>query len=177
MMKNSTASEFSHSSNSALLFKSLTASDVEVSLLPFYLGLDFDARRRRFGGAVSDNAIRQHCRGLNLDNAIILACSGKAGLIAAIEVHPLASGWEDSELALAECANADRTTIVAHLLQLAAFAAGKRACTTFVIPSCSSERDFLELLRGMGRVRMQEDVLRIELGEYATLHRCSGGQM
>jgi hypothetical protein len=170
-MKNSTASEFSHSSYSALVFKSLTAGEVEASLLPFYLGLDFDARRRRFGGGVGDDAIRRHCRGLNLDNAIVLACSGKTGVIAAIELHPLGSDWDDTELALAESAAADRTTIVAHLLQLAAFAAGKRGCTTFVIPSCSSERDFIELLRGMGRVRMHEDVLRLELGEYASLHR------
>jgi hypothetical protein len=124
-MKNSSASEFAHSSYSALVSRSLTASDVEVSLLPFYLGLDFDARRRRFGGGVCDDAIRQHCRALNLDNAIVLACSGRAGLIAAIELHPLVHDWENTELALAECAEADRTTIVAHLLQLAAFAAGK----------------------------------------------------
>jgi hypothetical protein len=170
-MKNSTASEFSHSSYSSLLFKSLTASDVEALLLPFYLGLDFEARRRRFGGGVSDDAIRQHCHKLNLDNAMVLVCSGKTGVIAAIELHPLGSDWEDTELALAECAKADRATIVAHLLQLAAFAAGKRGCATFVIPSCSSERDYIELLRGMGRVRMHADLLRLELGEYVSLHR------
>jgi hypothetical protein len=110
-MKNSSASEFAHSSYSALVFKSLTASDVEVSLLPFYLGLDFDARRGRFGGGVCDDAIGQHCRALNLDNAIVLACSGRAGLIAAIELHPLVHDWEDTELALAECAEADRTKL------------------------------------------------------------------
>jgi len=170
-MKNSAASEFPRAQDSALLFKSLTTGEIESSLLPFYLGLDFDARRRRFVGAMSDEAIRRHCRGLNLDHAIVLACSGPAGLVAAIELHPLTSGWEDTELALAECARADRITIVAHLLQLAAFAAGKRGCSTFVIPSCSTERDFLDLLRGMGRLRVEADALRLELGEYASLHR------
>jgi hypothetical protein len=175
-MKNSSAGEFSQSPDSALLFKSLIASDLEASLLPFYLGLDFDARRKRFGGAVSDDAVRRHCRGLNLDNAIALACSGQSGIVAAIELHPLGSDWEDTELALAECTKADRTTIVAHLLQLAAFAAGKRGCTTFIIQSCSSERDFLELLRGMGRLRMQADAIRLELGDYASLHRADSAK-
>jgi hypothetical protein len=166
-MKNSAASEFSHVSNPALVFKSLTACDVGLSLRPFYLGLDFDARRRRFGGAVSDDAIWRHCQGLDLEKAIVLACAGETGLLAVIELHALAPDWEHAELALAESAKADRTTIVAHLLQLAAFAAGKRGCTAFVVPSCSTERDFLHLLRGMGRAEMRADVLWLELGEYA----------
>ena len=174
-MKSSDASEFSHSSESALLFKSLTFSDLEALLLPFYLGLDFDARRRRFGGGMSDEAIRKHCRRLNLDNAIILACSGQDGLVAAIELHPLVSGWDDTELALAECAKSDRTTIIAHLFQLAAFAARERGCISVLIPSCSCERDVFELLLGMGRVRVQADALRLELGEYASLHRQTPG--
>ena len=36
-MRNSTTREFSHLSNSALIFRSLTASDVDLSLIPFYL--------------------------------------------------------------------------------------------------------------------------------------------
>jgi hypothetical protein len=168
-MRNSTAREFSHPSNSALIFKSLTARDVDLSLMPFYLSLDFDGRRRRFGCAVSDESIAQHCGGLNLEKSIVLACSGNAGLLAAIELHPLAPDWEHAEMALAESAETDRTTIVAHLLQLAAFAAGKRACTALVIPSCCAERAFIELLRGMGRARMRDDLLWLELGEYASL--------
>ena len=168
-MRNATAREFSHLSNSALVFKSLTARDVDLSLKPFYIGLDFDGRRRRFGCAVSDDSIAQHCNGLNLENSIVLACSGNAGLLAAIELHPFASDWEHVELALAESAETDRTTIVAHLLQLAAFAAGKRGCTALVLPSCNSERSFIELLGGMGRVRMWDDLMWLELGEYASL--------
>jgi hypothetical protein len=168
-VKNSTAGELLRSSNSALLFKSLEASDVETSLLPFYLALDFDARRKRFCGAVSDDAIKQHCRTLDFDNAVVLACAGPAGLIAVIELHPLVPDWEYAELALAEPTAADRTTVVAHLLQLAAFAAGRRGCTEFVIECGSPERDYLQLLRGMGRVRMQADSLRVGLGEYSSL--------
>jgi hypothetical protein len=168
-VKISTADELLRSTNPAFLFKSLAADDVETSLLPFYLALDFDARRKRFCGAVSDNAIERHCRTLDFDHAIVLACSGRTGLVATIELHPLVPDWQYAELALAEPAVADRTTIVAHLLQLAAFAAGKRGCTEFVIQCCSPERDYLHLLRGIGRIRTQTDLLRVELGEYSGL--------
>jgi hypothetical protein len=169
-MKNSTAGEFSRAGQSTYSFKSLTAGELQSSLLAFYLGLGFDERRARFGGGVSDDSIRRHCRRLDPDRSIVLACAGPSGLMAAIELHSLSSGWEDCELALAECAAADRTTIVTHLLQLAAFAAGERGCAAFIIPCWSPQRGLLELLRGMGRVRVHGDTVRVELGEYANLH-------
>jgi hypothetical protein len=170
IMKNSIPGEFPHSTISTLLFKSLSQSELEPLLLPFYLSLDFDARRLRFGGGVSDASIRAYCAGLDLANAVVLACLGADGVVTAIELHPLASAWEHSELALADRATADRTTIVAHLLQLAAFAAGTRGCTSLVAQSFPGE--LLELLRGMGRVRREDDAVRIEIGEYAMLLQC-----
>ena len=176
-MKTSIASEFARPVQSALSFRTLTAGQVQSSLLSFYLGLGFDARRARFGGAVSDHSIRRHCRHLDPDRSIVFACSGPSGLIAAIELHPLSSDWEDCELAHAECATVDRTTIVAHLLQLAAFAAGERGCATFIIPCWTPEHGMLELLRGMGRVRVHGDAVRVELGEYASLHGRSDSRL
>jgi hypothetical protein len=176
-MKNSTAGEFSRAGQSTLSFRILTASELHSSLPAFYLALDFDARRARFGGAVSDDAIRRHCRRLDPDGSMVLACSGPEGLVAAIELHRLSSGWEDCELALAEYATADRTTIVAHLLQLAAFAAGERGCATFIIPCWTPNHSLLELLRGMGRVRVHGETVRVELGEYASLHGRTDGRL
>ena len=88
-MKNQTAGEFLHSFNSALVFKSYSATEIATSLLAFYLGLDCDARHQRFGAVTSDEAIRQHCKRLNSYNAIVLACAGPDGIIAAIELHPV----------------------------------------------------------------------------------------
>ena len=98
-----------------------------------------------------------------------LAQSQPSGLVAAIELHPLTDNWDDTELALADCATADRMTIIAHLLQLAAFAAGERGCNTFIVSHDMPEAGLRELLRGMGRVRRQGDTIRVELGEYASL--------
>jgi hypothetical protein len=169
-MNTSTSRDFFHSVSSILSFKSLMAPELKSSLLSFYLDLDFDARRARFCGAVSDDAIKKHCRRLNPDEAIVLACSGPAGLLAAMELHPLLPNWEASELAIAVCATTDRTIIAANLLQLAAFAAAKRGCTTFIISSYSSGHALLQLLRGMGRVLVQGDTVRVELDGYAVLH-------
>jgi hypothetical protein len=175
-MKTSTADEFSSSSTSVISFRSLDADDLHALLQPFYLGLDFDGRRARFGCAVSDDSIIRHCRGLDPDQAVVLGCTGPNGLIAAIELHPLLSTWEDAELALADAAVTDRIMILGHLLQLAAFAAGKRGCNTLIVTLGPSERELLRLLRGMGRVRVQGDSARVDLGEYARLHGLSTGQ-
>jgi hypothetical protein len=132
-MKNSNAVEFSRSEDSTLSFKALKPEDLNSLLLSFYLSLDFDARRARFGGGLSDDAIRQHCRQLDPNRTIVLACSGPAGLLAAIELHALSFGWGDVELAIAECAATDQRTIIAQLLQLAAFAAGERGCSCSIL--------------------------------------------
>jgi hypothetical protein len=60
--------------------------------------------------------------------------------------------------------------------QLAAFAAGKRGGSTLVVALGPSERDLLQLLRGMGRVRVQGDRARVDLGEYARLHGLSSAR-
>ncbi len=169
-MKTSHATEFLPSSPSTVSFKSLSAEDLQTLLPSFYLGLDFDARRARFGGAVSDDSIIRHCSGLDPDAAEVLGCAGPAGLIAVIELHPLSPFWEDVELAVAESATVDRIMILGHLLQLAAFAAGKRGCNTFIVALEPFERDLIRLLRGIGRVRVQGESARVDLGEYARLH-------
>jgi hypothetical protein len=176
-MKTTTAREFSRTGNATLSFKSLTADELTSSLLAFYLNLDFDARRARFGGTVSDDVIAKHCRALDPATSLVLACAAPSGLIAAVELHPLSATWDDAELALADCAASDRMTVVAHLLQLAAFAAGERGCSTFIVTHEVPEAALRELLRGMGRVRRQDDTLRVELGEYAGLHQRGGGSL
>jgi hypothetical protein len=175
-MKTTTAGDFSRISNATLSFKSLTAHELTSSLPAFYLGLGFDARRARFGGAVSDDSIVRHCRGLDPGTSLVLACAAPSGLVAAIELHPLSGTWDDTELALADCAASDRTTIIAHLLQLAAFAAGERGCHTFIVSHDVPEAALRELLRGMGRVRRQDDTIRVELGEYAGLRYRADGK-
>jgi hypothetical protein len=172
-MKTSNANEFFAAETSKISFRSLSSNNIRSLLPSFYLGLDFDARRVRFGCAVSDDSIIRHCHGLDLSSGEVLGCVGPTGLIAAIELHPLSPTWEDAELAVAETTTTDRIIILGHLLQLAAFSAGKRGCNALVIHMEPSERDLLRLLRGMGRIRVQGDSARVDIAEYARMQSLS----
>jgi hypothetical protein len=167
-MKTSSAQDFS--SIAPYSFRSLSTEDIDGLLLPYYLGLDFDARRARFGGAVSDSSIRQYCQGLDFDRAIVLACLDTANLVAVIELHSIAPDWRCAELVLASSATGDQTTILGHLLQLAAFAAGKRGCAALMLTNEAQNREALALLGGMASTRLQEDDVFVDLDDYARLH-------
>jgi len=169
-MKTSNVTDFVAANTSTISFKSLSSEDLHSLLQLFYLGLDFDARRVRFGCAVSDDSIIRHCSGLDLSNVEVLGCFGPAGLIAAIELHPLSPTWEDVELSLAENTTADKIMILGHLLQLAAFAAGKRGCNALVVQLERPDCDLLRLLRCMGRIRVLGDSARVDISEYARMH-------
>lgn len=166
------ATEGGEFSAPAFCFKSLAAKDLP-SLVSFYLQLDFDARRRRFGGTVSDHSLRQYCAMLNLDRSVVLGCFDPAGLVAAIELHPLIENWEAAELAVAGRHARHTTNIISHLLQLAAFVVGERGCNTLIVPFHSRQFCLIELLRGMGRVRVHDDSARLDVSDYACLRDVS----
>ena len=153
--------------SSSISFRSLSVGDLSSLLPRFYLSMGFDARRARFGCAVSDDSITRHCLRLDLERSVILGCIGDIGLLAAIELHPLSSTWEDVELAVTEDLTTDKVMILGHLLQLAAFVAGKRGCIAFIASLNPSEYDLLRLLRSMGRVRVQGESARVDISEYA----------
>lgn len=163
-MKTSTACEFHQNTAS---FRSLSEGEIESLVQPFYLGLGFDARRSRFGGATSDDAIVRYCRELAPKQAMLIGCIEQAGLVAVIELHPCA---DVAELAFASAAGCERLLIYGHLLQLAAFAAGKRGCRELLAPVELIEPEVLELLRSMGQVSIRDGIASVDLDEYARLH-------
>ena len=160
------------SSAPPLSFRSLVAADLS-SLVSFYLRLDFDARRHRFCGAISDNSIRQHCDELNLGQSVVLGCFDAACLTATVELHPLFDDWEEAELAVAARHSSHTTNTLGHLLQLAAFVAGGRGCRTLIVPFTAREHRLIDLLRGMGRARVHDDGARVDISEYASLREVS----
>lgn len=168
-MKTSDNVEFSVAGASTTSFKSLSGQEIRMLLAPLYVSLDAEARRARFGCAVSDASIVRHCRGLDLKQVVVLGCIGPSGLIAAIELHPMSSTWEEVELAVADRAGDDRILILGHLLQLAAFAAGQRACTTLVVEWERPDHGLLRLLRSLGRVRQHDSGAHVDVAEYARL--------
>jgi hypothetical protein len=169
-MKNSSIAEIGAISTSSVVcsFRALSVEDRQ-SMHRFYLGLDFDERRRRFGGAVSDCSIARHCAGIDWNQAVVLACFGAQDILAVVELHSLSSAWDRAELALVCKPHGDSQTIIAHLLQLAAFAAGKAGCRELLLSRDGLAGDTLDILRGMGRVFVGAEQVAVDLGEYAKI--------
>jgi hypothetical protein len=139
-------------------------SDDTGRLTRFYLGFDFEARRSRFGDAVSDDAIIEYCDAIEWRHSVLIARDGVLGLQAVLEIHPLSQQWDCAELIAACPDDDDRLHILAQLLQIAAFSAGQRGCRTFLVPLDDTTREILPLLQGMGRVRLATTQACVDLG-------------
>ena len=142
----------------------LTADDTG-RLIRFYLGFDFEARRSRFGEAVSDDAIIEYCDAIEWRRSILIARAGAVDLKAVLEIHPLSQQWDCAELIVACPDDDDRIHCFAQLLQIAAFAAGQRGCRTFLVPLDDTSREILPLLQGLGRVRLATTQACVYLGD------------
>jgi len=77
--------------------QSLTANDVD-RLSAFYLSLDFDERRNRFGGGQSDESIVAYCRTIDWQRVIIIARGSSHLLDAVMEIHQLSENWDRGEI-------------------------------------------------------------------------------
>jgi hypothetical protein len=144
----------------------LTADDTG-RLIRFYLGFDFEARRSRFGAAVSDDAIIDYCDAIEWRRSILIARAGAYDLKAVLEIHPLSQQWDCAELIAACPDDDDRIHCFAQLLQIAAFAAGQRGCRSFLVPLDDTSREIMPLLQGMGRVRLATTQACVDLEGYA----------
>jgi hypothetical protein len=167
-MKNSNLAEFTRGvghPNHEHSFRALSAAD-GTELCAFYRDLGFEARRSRFGAALSQAALANHCRQIDWRRAIMIACISDGGFAAVLEIHQAGEGWQRCEIVLACAMGADGTIVVAQLLQLAAFAAGKLGCKEFVVPLDRSGRTMFPFLEGMGPARLDGDQAVIELGDY-----------
>jgi hypothetical protein len=150
----------------------LTANDVD-RLEAFYLGLDFDHRRRRFGGGQSNEAVVAYCRAINWTNTIVIARGGPRLLDAVLEIHPLSGKWDRAEISLTCPLDCDRSRIYAELFQLAAFAAGERGCTKLVMCLNAGCCELIPILDGIGRRSSDGETLHIDTSDYAVTSRQS----
>jgi hypothetical protein len=174
-MKNSNLAEFTGGlghPDHPYSFRALSADDCD-DLGRFYHKLDVGERRQRFGGALSEIAIAQFCRAIQWRRTIMIACVSGARFDAVLEIHQMADGWQRCEIALACRLAGDRAIVIAQLLQLAAFAAGKLGCREFVVPLDESGRTMVPLLQSMGRARIEADTAVIDLGDYSGPRRGS----
>ena len=144
----------------------LTASDT-CRLIRFFLDFDFEARRSRFGEAVSDEDIVTYCAGIEWRRSILIAQASGDALEAVVEINPLSQRWDSAELIACSPDTEDRGRDFAQLLQIAAFAAASRGCRTFLVPLDDTSRELLPLLQNIGRVRIATTQAHVDLSGYA----------
>ena len=147
-------------------FRALCPVDTP-KILQFYLGMNFQQRRARFGGAVSDDSIRHFCRQMDWHKTIVVGRERGYCLEAVIEIHSLNANWEIAEIAVANIMPAGGSRINAALLQIAAFAAGQRGCSMLKILDCSDRAELVPILLCMGDVLEEEDWISVEIQDYA----------
>jgi hypothetical protein len=153
--------------------QTLTANDVD-KLSVFYLSLDFDGRRDRFGGGQSDESVVAYCRAIDWQRAIIIARGSSHLLDAVLEIHPLSENWDRAEITLTCPLDCDRSHIFAELFQLAALTAGGRGCTKFVMYLNDGCSEAIDILGDAGRKSCDGEVLNFDIGDYTVKALAAG---
>jgi hypothetical protein len=143
----------------------LTANDAD-RLKAFYLGLDFDHRRSRFGGGQSDQSIVAYCRTIDWQRVIILARGSSHLLDAVLEIHPLSRNWDRAEITLTCPLDCDRSHIFAELLQLAALTAGGRGCSKFLMYLNDGCSEAISMFGDIGRESRDGELLSFDISDY-----------
>jgi hypothetical protein len=172
-MKNTNLAEFTGGAgrpSHQYVFRALTADDCD-ELGHFYRELSFDERRQRFGGARSDAMLDAFCRAIEWRRTIMIACLSSTRLEAVLEIYQAIASWRCCEIALACRLAGDTGVVVAQLLQLAAFTAGKLGCREFVVPLDENSRMMFPLPENTGRVRSEAFHALIDLGAYGSRRR------
>lgn len=137
-------------------------------LKAFYLGLDFDNRRRRFGGGMSDQSIAQYCRAVDWQQTFIIARGSTRHLDAVLEIHPLSQERGHAEIVMTCPLDCDRSRIFAELLQLGAFTAGGQGCSGFVMYLDAGYSEAMDILGDIGRTSCDGEVLSADIVDYTT---------
>lgn len=142
----------------------------------FFADLDFDEKRSRFGGAVSAASITAYCRSLIVSEAILTGYFIEGRLIALVEVHPLKTSFLRAEIAVC-CPRRDgRAEAIAHLIQVAAFAAAERGCRIFVYDDVAADPLVSLMLREIGSSHRSGDLIYSDIGGYSTSCLWSGSK-
>jgi hypothetical protein len=143
----------------------MSTVEVEGLLKPFYLSLSSDARRVRFGCALSNDSLARYCDRFRASRALGFGYLSRTELLALIELHPFG---DKGELAFASAAHSDGTTIWRRLLPpLAIDAAQRLACRSLIVAPDMMEPYATELLREVGEIKRQPATGLLELFGFA----------
>src|SRR5215204_5835773 len=85
-----------------------------AKLEAFFLSFDFDQRRAYFGGGISSQSIRKHCRSIDWRSTTVIARSGPYCLEAIAMLVSLPPDYTNVELSIACPLACEQQTIIAE---------------------------------------------------------------
>src|SRR5262245_2054895 len=128
----------------------------------FFLSFDFDQRRGYFGGGISDQSIRDHCRAIDWGCATLIARGGPYCIEAVATLVSLPSDHLVGELSVGCPLDCNQQPIVAELLNLA-IEVGALRYRTLLVRRELAHADLLCLLRENRRARFDCEHVRLDL--------------
>jgi hypothetical protein len=135
----------------------------------FFLSFDFDQRRGYFGGGISDQSIRDYCRAIDWNCAILIARGGPYCIEAVVTLVSLPSDHLVAELSVACPLDCNQQPIVAELLNLA-IEVGALRYWTLLVRRELAHADLLCLLRESSRARFDYDNVRLDLAAVESIN-------
>jgi len=142
-------------------FQFLNSNDV-FKLEAFFLSFDLDQRRAYFGGAVSDQSVRNYCGTIDWNHTTAIARTGPYCPEAIAWVVSLLSNDARAELSIACPLLCDRRPIIAALLDLA-IEIGSLQYRKLIVNRELADPELLSLLRDNDLARFDCEHVQIDL--------------
>jgi hypothetical protein len=143
-------------------FQFLNSNDL-FKLEAFFLSFDFDQRRAYFGGAVSDQSVRNYCGTIDWNHTTAIARTGRPYCPEAIALMvSLLSNNARAELSIACPLSCDQRPIIAALLDLA-IEIGSLQYRKLIVNRELAGPELLSLLRDSDLARFECEHVEINL--------------
>lgn len=128
----------------------------------FFLSFDFDQRRAYFGGGISSQSIRKHCRSIDWRSTTIIARSGPYCLEAIATLISQPPDYATVELSVACPLACGQQAIIAELFGLA-IEIGALGNRKLIVNRELAHPDLMALLRASGLGRFDSDHVTVDL--------------
>ena len=137
------------------LIERLHASE-SYRLEALHLAAGFAARRARFGGGLSDNAVRAYCSSIDWSRTVVVGAFRAGRMDAAIEMFPLSDTWNAAEVAFSCAPVESRRGLCERLVDRALDEARERSCRAIYVELTFPSDPLIEVLAKRGALTIRD---------------------
>jgi hypothetical protein len=131
-------------------------------LYAFFRSFDFDQRRAYFGGAISNQSVRDYSREIDWSHTTVIARSGPYCIEAIAMLVSLPPDHGVAELSVGCPLSCNQRPIIAELFNLA-IEIGAPVYRALLVRRELANPDLLSLLRESGRARFDDENVQLDL--------------